>query len=263
MRPHPFVMMAVVMLVSSGRVLARPLVAADRFVTLQHGEVEVALDAALGLSSGATGREMALDTGYRHDRHGGLSVAVGVLDSIEVGTSVSVIKWSQDAGSEFGGIELYGAFGFLPFLGLEAGVLVSGFSQGRDDVTLHPALRLGVPFRFTVVEGVFAVFSRTDFLLGFRRDSSGFEWFTDVGCTVNVTPWFFVEGYGGISRSFRGGRVPLFGGTATDAKPLAVPAGAGVGVTLLERLDVFASFNLEDVKEARTRNITLSVAARL
>lgn len=249
-----------------GTAAARPLVAADRFVTLQQGEVEAGLDLAIGLSSGQTGGRLAVDTGYRHDRRGGLSVAVGVLDEVEVGAAIRAVHWDRDFGSDFGGVELYGTFGFLPFLGVEAGVLVSGFSRGEEGDMLHPALRLGVPFRFTLIESVFAVFSRTDFVFGFRRDRTGAEWFTDLGCTTNATPWLFFEAYLGMTRALSGGGAvsSWFGGFVLDRKRLAIPLGAGVGFTLWRRLDLFVSFNLEDIRNRKLddRNVTLSSSIR-
>lgn len=245
---------------------ARPLVASDRFVTLQQGEVEVGLDAALGLSAGRVGEQAAVATGYLHDRHGGLSVAVGVTDEVEVGAAVSAVKWDRSLGREFGGVEIYGTWGFLPILGVEAGVLVSGFSRVGNEPSLHPALRFGIPFRFTLIENVLAVFSRTDFLVGLRRDRTGAEWFTDLGCTVNVTPWLYAEAYAGLSRALAGGgaSAPLFGGAGPDRDRLAIPVGLGAGVTLLRRFDVFVSFNFEDLgnRKADVRNLVLSLAAR-
>lgn len=266
MKPIRFAMTAVLALGLVERTEARPLVASDRFVTLQQGEVEVGLDAVLGLSAGRVGEQAAVATGYRHDRHGGLSVAVGVTDEVEVGAAVTAVKWDRSLGREFGGVEMYGVWGFLPILGVEAGVLVSGFSHADDDPALHPALRVGIPFRFTLIESVLAVFSRTDFLIGLRRDRTGAEWFTDLGCTANVTPWLYVEAYAGLSKALAGGGAgaPLFGGTGPDRDPLAIPAGLGAGVTLLRRFDVFASFNFEDLRnrKADVRNLVLSLAAR-
>ncbi len=261
-----FAVAAVLALGLAARVEARPLVASDRFVTLQQGEVEVGLDAVLGVSAGRAGEQAAVATGYRHDRHGGLSVAVGVTDEVEAGATVSVVKWDRSLGREFGGVEMYGTWGFLPILGVEAGVLVAGFSRADGGPALHPALRVGLPFRLTLIESVLAVFSRTDFLIGLRRDRTGAEWFTDLGCTVNITPWFFVEAYAGLSKALAGGgaEAPLFGGTGPDRDPLAMPVGLGAGVTLFRRLDVFASFNFEDLRNrmADARNLVLSVAAR-
>ncbi len=266
MKPIHLALMTALALGWVGRTEARPLVASDRFVTLQQGEVEVGLDAALGLSAGRAGEQAAVATGYRHDRHGGLSVAIGVTDEVEVGAAVSVVKWDRTAGREFGGVEMYGTWGFLPILGVEAGVLVSGFSRVGDEPALHPALRVGIPFRFTVIESGLAVFSRTDFLIGLRRDRTGAEWFADLGCTVNVTPWLFAEAYAGFSKTLTGGGVaaPLFAGVDPDRDALAIPAGLGAGVTLLRRFDVFASFNFEDLRnwKADVRNLVLSLAAR-
>ncbi len=257
---------AVLALGLSGGAAARPLVAADRFVTLQQGEVEVGLDAVLGLSSGKAGGQVALDTGYRHDRHGGVSVAVGVLDEVEVGAALMGVRWDRDAGSEFGGVEMYGTFGFLPMLGVEVGLLVSNFARQGDEVSLHPAVRVGMPFRFTLIESVFAVFSRTDLLVGIREDGTGAEWFTDFGCTANVTPWLFVEAYAGLSQALAGGgaAAPLFGGIVEDRGRLGIPAGLGVGVTLFRRLDLFASFNFEDLRTRKSdfRNLSVSAAFR-
>jgi len=245
---------------------ARPLPAAGRFVTLQQGEIEVAADLTLDLSKGRAGDGLSVDTGYYHDRHGGISFAYGILDEVEFGAAISAAKWDRILGSEFGGLDLYGTWGFLPILGLEVAMRVQGGSRAQD-IALVPGVRIGIPFRFALIEEVLAVFSRTDFTLAFRPGETGADWFTDAGATFNLFPWLFAEGYVGFAKALRGAgaRPPLFGGPEPADGRFAIPVGLGAGATLWRRLDLFAAFNLEDLRHraADARTFTMTVRFRL
>lgn len=240
MRNYLAFIAAVLSLTGNLDALGRPLVASDRFVTLQEGEAEVGLDLSVGLSKGRRGEEFAIASGYRPDRHEGLSFAYGVLDELEIGASFAISKWDEAKGGRFGGSELYATFGFLPFLGVEGAFLV----QGRD--FLDPSLRLGIPFRFPVLESLLAVFWRFDFMVRFGSEETLVDLFGHFGFTWNVLPWLYLEGYGGVERG-EGAKGPLFR-TYEKTTGLGVPAGLGLGVTFARRYDLLLSFNFEDLK---------------
>lgn len=263
-----YLVFTLVSILPFGQGRARPLEAADRGIVLRHNEVEVGLDATVGLTSSKEGKQVAIDTGYRHDRHGGLSAAVGLFESFELGVALKVVHWQKGLEAQFGGVDFYGTWAFLPFVGVELGVIISrpvseGPGQQTQTYLTTPSLRLGLPFRFTLLESRLAIFSRTDLLFSFPQKETAMKWFTDLGLTLNITPWLFFEGYAGFSKSLKGMRSLT---TILDeaTKNLEIPVGGGLGVTLFGRWDVFVSFNLHDLKErgADARNVTLSSTFR-
>lgn len=227
---------------------------AARGITIEQGQGEIGFDFSLGLSKGVVAKEVWLGTQYMHDRHNGLSFRYGILEQLQLGAALSAMYWSSATGAEFGGGtytagEIYATWAFLPFLGVELGVLIPGKDLGNNRV----GMRLSIPFRYELVANMLSVFAREDMVFKFINGGPCIDTFTDAGLTYNPIPPLFIELY-----------AAFWHGISNSGVDMAVPLGLKVGGTVAPALDLAMTFNFADLhnRKADGRSLTLAAAYR-
>jgi len=268
-------------LASSAAVRADAVPKASRGFTLDQWEWDLGFDFTLGLNKGQVAEAYSIGHGehggfyalarsrnpagypaiplfgYEHDRHAGFTIAYGVLDSLEVGVAINAINYSRlhdEYGTstlvDTGGVDLYVTYGFLPFIGVELGLLV----PGADFDNKRVGMRIGVPIEANIVEDILTIFLREDIEFFFVEGGPTIETFTDVGLTINPVPEMFIE-------TFVGYRYGIHRPTGADRLPL----GIKIGVSPLDPVDIGLAFTFGDLINhgADARSLTLSGSIRL
>jgi len=243
---------------SSG--FSRPLVRAQRFVTLQQGEQYAALDLSYAAQiSGDDASLFYVGSGFVHHRRSGLSLGLGITDQWEVGLSVAPYQYSSKRQTGFGSFEIYTTFGFLPFLGVEASFLTAG----TDRNNFRNGFRIGLPFKFAVIEDTLAVLFRPDVVFLWREGQEDGELLVDTGIVWNMTSFLFAELYLGADRLLTGNGIDLrFPAQARKGADLKVPVGLAIGGTIAKHLDIVGAFSLMDPKDSFESTFTLSIEYR-
>jgi|GEM_PF-5775938 len=254
------VMLVTVLLFVSSHAFSRPLVRAQRFVTLQQGEQYAAVDLSYGTQlTGDEASVFCFGSGFVHDRRSGISLGLGVTDQWEVGLSVAPYLYSSKRPSGFGSFELVTVFGFLPFLGIEASFLTAG----ADREHFRNGFRVGLPFKFAVIEDKLAVLFRPDVVFLWREGQEDGELLVDAGIIWNLTSFLFTELYIGAEKLLTGNGIDLrFPAWARKGADLKVPVGLAIGATIAKHLDIVGAFSLMDPKDSFESTFTLSVEYR-
>ncbi|NOZ02446.1 MAG: hypothetical protein GXP54_11220 [Deltaproteobacteria bacterium] len=274
-------MAGALVLLFSTAVFAETVPRARRGITLDQGVTEIGLEFTMGLNAGGAADAwsigqgipdgfIALDrdarpgaypgislTGYEHKRHTGFTTAYGITDDVEIGLALNAINFERvrdtkghvTNNAEIGGGEVYVTYGFLPFMGVELGILV----PGEDLADRRIGMRLGIPINLPLVEDVLSISLREDMEFYFVKGGPTIQSFTDIGITVSPIHEFYMEAFVG----FRYGVSSPHG----DAR---IPLGLLVGGNPLPTVDLGVAFTFGDLlgHGADARSLTFAAAFR-
>ncbi|MBM4386657.1 MAG: hypothetical protein FJ088_02900, partial [Deltaproteobacteria bacterium] len=156
---------SVLALFVSTTVLAQTVPVVDRGLTLGEGKGEVGIDFMVGLDKGAAAKRFSTQSSNVSDRYDGVSFAYGLMNELDLGLALYALNYIDGPGAKFGGGYLYGKYAFAEFVGVELGVRFPGEKFGDNRATIV----LGVPFKYVLSPGQFALHARPDLWVGLAK----------------------------------------------------------------------------------------------